>query len=48
MGQSLHNEGIEVGVVEFLPLGGNGGNPALGYLSDAREFGVQLRIRPFK
>ncbi len=37
----------EVAVIEFLPISGNGGVPALGYLTNPREVGMQLRFRPF-
>ena len=37
----------EIGLVEFLPISGLGSNPALGYPTNPREFGVQLRYRPF-
>ena len=38
----------EVGLVEFLPISGLGSNPSLGYPTNPREFGVQVRYRPFQ
>ena len=37
----------EVAVLEYLPISGNGGVPALGFVTPPREAGVQLRLRPF-
>ncbi|MCY3932811.1 MAG: TonB-dependent receptor [Acidobacteria bacterium] len=37
----------EVAVLEYLPFSGNGGVPALGFVTPPREVGMQLRIRPF-
>lgn len=36
----------EIGLVEFVPVSGIGGNPALGYPTNHREVGLQLRYRP--
>ena len=38
----------EIGLVEFLPISGLGSNPSLGYPTNHREMGVQLRYRPFR
>lgn len=38
----------EVAVIEYLPISGNGGVPALGYLTNPRETGMQFRFRPFE
>ncbi len=43
----LKNIMDEVAVIEYLPISGNGGVPALGYLTNPREAGMQLRFRPF-
>ena len=37
----------EIGLVEFVPVSGIGGNPALGYPTNHREIGLQVRYRPF-
>ena len=37
----------EIGLVEYVPVSGIGGNPSLGYPTNHRELGVQLRYRPF-
>ncbi len=37
----------EVAVLEYLPISGNGGVPALGFVTPVREAGLQLRFRPF-
>ena len=37
----------DVAVLEYLPISGNGGVPAIGFLTPPREAGVQLRFRPF-
>lgn len=37
----------EIGLVEYLPISGLGGNPSLGYPTHPREIGLQLRWRPF-
>ena len=41
------NIGNEIGLVEFLPISGLGSNPSLGYPTNPREVGVQLRWTPF-
>ena len=38
----------EIGLVEFLPISGLGGNPSLGYPTHPRELGLQVRYRSFK
>ena len=38
----------EVAVIEYIPISGNGGVPALGFLTNPREVGMQLRFRPFR
>ena len=37
----------EIAVLEYLPMSGNGGVPALGFITYQREVGMQLRFRPF-
>lgn len=37
----------EVAVIEYLPFSGNGGVPAIGFVTPPREAGIQLRVRPF-
>ena len=37
----------EIAVLEYLPISGNGGVPALGFVTPPQEAGVQLRFRPF-
>ena len=37
----------EVAVIEYLPISGNGGVPALGFVTPPREAGMQVRFRPF-
>ena len=36
----------KIGLREFIPLSTNGGQPAMGRLTDPRQFGVQVRWRP--
>ena len=43
----VQNIANEIGLVEYLPISGLGSNPSLGYLTNPRELGVQLRWRPF-
>ncbi len=43
----LKNVMDEVAVLEYLPVSGNGGVPALGFLTPPREAGMQVRFRPF-
>ena len=43
----LKNIMDDVAVLEYLPISGNGGVPAIGFLTPPREAGVQLRFRPF-
>ena len=43
----LKNIMDEVAVLEYLPISGNGGVPALGFVTPPREAGIQLRFRPF-
>ena len=43
----VKNIADEIGLVEFVPVSGLGGNPALGYLTHGREIGLQLYWRPF-
>ena len=38
----------KIGLVEYLPISGLGGNPSLGYPTHPRELGLQLRWRPLK
>ena len=38
----------EIGLVEYLPISGLGSNPSLGYPTNHRELGLQLRYRPFR
>lgn len=42
----MQNITDEIGLVEFLPISGLGNQPALGYPTNARELGLQLRYRP--
>ena len=44
----VQNVADEIGLVEFLPISGLGSNPSLGYPTNPREYGVQVRYRPFK
>lgn len=43
----LKNVMDEVAVIEYLPISGNGGVPAIGFVTPPREAGIQLRFRPF-
>ena len=43
----LKNVMDEVAVLEYLPISGNGGVPAIGFVTPPREAGIQLRFRPF-
>ena len=36
----------EIGLVEYLPISGLGSNPSIGYPTNPREMGVQLRWQP--
>ena len=38
----------EIGLVEYLPISGLGSNPSLGYPTHPREFGMQIRWRPYR
>ena len=44
----VQNIANEIGLVEFLPISGLGSNPSLGYPTNPREFGIQVRYRPFQ
>ncbi len=44
----VQNVTDEIGLVEFLPISGLGNNPALGYPTNPRELGLQLRYRPMR
>ena len=44
----VQNIANEIGLVEFLPISGLGSNPSLGYPTNPRELGLQVRYRPFK
>ena len=44
----VQNIANEIGLVEYLPISGLGSNPSLGYPTNPREFGVQVRFRPFQ
>ena len=43
----LKNVMDDVAVLEYLPISGNGGVPALGFVTPPREAGMQIRFRPF-